>query len=201
MPKRFVASLICGACAFITLASCGSDKAGGTGEFATVFATANSPGADVNSSVATCGATIVPNVLPDTATYTITSTAYSVPNTGGSTSTVAASDLLIDKVTLTLTPANTATPALPGMFQTQYLTSGQRVVAGSTTSVPVVVASADLKNFLRTTVTPQPLDCSTQAQTTTFTYRAVVSFEALEVNTNRVATITAPGFVTVTFND
>ncbi|HJV35812.1 hypothetical protein [Geomonas sp.] len=196
MRRRFVSSLICGALAIGVLTSCGSDKAQGTGEFATVVATANTPGADVNSSVAVCGPPIVPNTTPDSATYTINSTVY-----GGSSTTILPSDLIIDKITLTLIPANTVTPALPLGFATQYPTSGQRVAPGGSVSIPVVVASSDLKNFLRTTVTPQALDCSAQGLVTTYTYRVKVSFEALEVNTNRVATITPPGYVNLIFTD
>ncbi|HJV66687.1 MAG TPA: hypothetical protein VJ550_13195 [Geomonas sp.] len=214
MPKRFFASLICGACAIAAFTSCGSEKAGGTGEFATVFATANSPGADVNSDVATwvdstgakataCGASSIATVTPDTATYTVTSTAYSVANTGSSSSstssTTTTSDLIIDKITLILTPANTTSPALPAIYQTQYLTAGQRVAAGSTVNIPVVIASNQLKTYLGTGLGSASIDCNPASPT--YTYRATVSFEALEVNTNRVATITAPGFLLVNFAD
>ena len=209
MSKRFVATVICGACAVAALTSCGNSKAGGTGEFATVYASAATPGADLSSDVATwvdatgvkapaCAAGSFPSVLPDSASYTITSTAYTVPNTGSSTPIVS-SDLTVDKITLTLTPATSATPALPGAFETQYPTAGQRIPAGSITTVPVVIATDQLKTFLRTGLGSQSLDCSNQG--TMYTYRAVVSFEALEVNTNRVATITPPGFILVNFAD
>src|SRR4051794_26680514 len=132
MLKRFVAGFVYGAFAIAALTSCGDSKAGGTGQFATVFATANAPNGPLDADVATwvdattgaasqpCLATSIPTVPPTVATYNITSTPFTLPNTGQG-STIGTSDLVITRITLTLPPANSATPALPARFQTQFL--------------------------------------------------------------------------------
>jgi hypothetical protein len=207
MLKRCTATMLYAALAVATLTSCGGDKAGGTGEFATVFAIATPPAGPIDSDVAhwvdaagatapPCTATSFPSVLPDNVTYTITSTPYTVPNTGQS-SPIVTSDLVVSRITLTLNPANTQTPVLPPVFQTQFLSSGQLIVPGSN-SVSVQIASDQLKDFLRTGLGSQSITCSNQP---IFTYRATVSFEMLEVTTNRVSTVTAPGFLLVNFTD
>jgi hypothetical protein len=192
------------------LTSCGDSKASGTGQFATVFASASPPASALDSDVATwvdattlakapaCGANSVANVSPDDATFVVTSAAYTVPNTGSS-STIATSDLIIDKITLTLTPADTQSPALPSLYQTQFPSAGQRIVVGAN-NVTVRIASDELKSFFRSSnLGNLALDCSNPSAI--YSYRAVVSFEALEVNTNRVGTITPPGFLLVKFSD
>ena len=209
MLKRFFARLAYGACAVAALTSCGDSKAGGTAEFATVFVTATTPAGPIDADVATwvdnttgapaqpCLDTSGPSLLPTTADYVIISTAYATPNTGQSNQTTA-SPLIITKITLTLTPANSLTPALPAMFQTQFLSSGQRITPGNN-SIELRIASNELKWYLQTGLGSQSLTCANQG--TVYTYRANVSFEALEINTNRVSTITPPGYLLVNFSD
>ncbi|GFO55189.1 hypothetical protein GMSM_21960 [Geomonas sp. Red276] len=203
MLKKFLATLFIGTLAAIALTSCGDSKAAGVGQFATVYATATSPGVPLDSDVASwvdatsgskaqpCLTNSVPHFLPDDVNYNVTSTAWSSGNTGQANPT-AASDLLIQKIILTLTPDDSTTPALPAVYQTQYMTSGFLVAAGSTVSIPVRLVSQELKIFLS-----NDLLCTGLM----YKYRATVSFEAVEVNTNKVATITAPGFVLVRLTD
>jgi hypothetical protein len=202
MLNRYLGIFFFVACAAVTLTSCGS-KAGGSAEFATVFATANTTSSVLDSDIALwfdaatgtvkstpCAATSAPFVAPDDVNYNITSTAYAVPSTG-STNTTAPSDLVITNITLTLTPANSLTPALPARFQTQSISAGQRVVVGNN-SIPIRIATDEMKSFLQNDLLCTGL---------TYIYRASVSFEALEVSTNRVGTITPPGSMLVTFTD
>lgn len=205
MLKRFCCSVLYGACLLAALTSCGGSKAAGTGEFATVYATASpsvsSLDADVATWTDTAGSAVAacsvasPTFKPNDVSYNITVTPYSSANTG-STSPTTASDLIITRVTVTLTPADNLTPALAPMFQTQYLTTGQRLAQGTTTTVPVRVIPADLKSYLFNTV---GVNCSNPGAF--LHYRATVSFEAQEVNTDRVSTITAPGFLLVSVAD
>ncbi|MCM0083681.1 hypothetical protein L4X63_19010 [Geomonas sp. Red32] len=203
MLKKFLATLLIGTLAAVALTSCGDSKAAGVGQFATVYATATSPGVPLDSDEATwvdattqskaqaCLATSVPHFASDDVNYSVTSTAWTSGNTG-QTNPTSASDLMIQKVILTLTPDDSTTPALPAVYQTQFLTSGIVVPAGSTVSVPVRIVSQELKTFLS-----NDLLCTGLM----YKYRATVSFEAVEVNTNKVATITVPGFVLIRLTD
>ena len=204
MLKKYLSRFIYGACAVAALTSCGDSKANGTGEFATVFATAAGPSSDLDADVANsyvdattgaavtaCAANSVPLFLPTDATYTIKSDPYAAANTGSSSS-ITSSALTVTKVTVTLTPADTVTPALPPIYQTRNPTSGQTIQPGATQSITLRIVPNELKIFLA----PQ-LACTG----VNFHYRASVSFEAVEVTTNRVHTITAPGFLLVNIAD
>ena len=206
MLRSLLVRFFYGACALVALSSCGDTKAGGTGEFATVYATANPPAAEIDADVTTwvdgtgakataCAAGSLITVLPDNAVYTVTSAAYPAANTG-TTSTIPTSNLSITKISFTLTPANSLSPALPPLFQSQQSSPGQIITPGSN-SVTVQIATDDIKNYLRT-LTTGALDCSGQG--VIYSYWAVASFQALEVNTNRVATLTAPALL-VKFSD
>ena len=201
MFKRFVAILLSGTCAAVMLTSCGDSKAGGTGEFATVFAVANNTTGPLDSDVATwVNATTqvkatpcppsVPTVKPDDVSFSVTVSPYATPNTG-SASPIVTSDLLVTKITLSFTPADSLTPALPALFQTQFPSAGQRLTSGPN-SIPVRVVTNDLKVFLQNN-----LACSGL----TYSYRVSVSFDALEITTNRASTINLPGYLTVNFSD
>jgi hypothetical protein len=205
MLKRILATLFYGACTVALLSSCGDSKAGGTGEFATVSATANPLVTNLDSDVAqwvdskgasvpACSYNGSPSIKPDDVTYNITSTAYTSPNTG-QTSPIAVSNLVITKVTVTLTPANSNTPALPAIYQTQFPTSGQTILPGNNT-VTVRIVSDALKTFF---IDNLGVICGNPV--VPYSYRAVVSFEAVEVNTDRVSTIKAPGFLQVDVAD
>lgn len=207
MLKRFLGRFLYGMCAVAALTSCGDSKAGGTAEFATVFAVANGPNqtldSDVSSWVDALGAAATPCVAgssrtltPDAVTYTITSTAYAQPNTGQA-STITPSPLQIAKITVTLTPHDTVSPALP-TFQTQFPSSAAPLIVPGANPVSVRIVDNDLKAFLLSGLGAQSITC---ANNVTYSYRAMVSFEALEVNTNRVSTITAPGYFVIRFAD
>ncbi|HBG08262.1 MAG: hypothetical protein A2075_06795 [Geobacteraceae bacterium GWC2_58_44] len=211
MRKRYLGSFVLPLLALAVLTSCGGgdSKADGVAEFATVVATASGPGGPLDSDVATwviastgaaapvaCVAGTVPTTAPDSVDYTFNSARYSAP---GSTSTITPSSLVITRITLTFTPANTFSPALPPIFQTQFLSAAQPVILPDSSLVlPLRIVSNELKEFFLMGLGSQSIDCDNRA---TYSYRAVVSFEAVEVNTNRVSTITAPGFLLVNFSD
>lgn len=187
------------------LSSCGDSKAGGTGEFATVFATANSTNSVVSSDVATwfdlttgaaaqpCAANSFPTVTPDNVILNVTSTAYTPANTGSS-STIPASALSISNVTLTFTPANSATPALPARFQTQFASASPSLIVVGSNLVTLQIVSDDMKNFLAAN-----LQCSGVL----YTYRVSVAMDVVEVNTNRSGTVSLSGngYLTVNMAD
>jgi len=183
MLYRYLLGLFCATCAILVLASCGDSKANGTGEFATVQAVANYTG--TASSIDLTPATAVPVVAP----YTITSTAYTVPSTG-STSPIVVSDLIINRITVTLVPALTSNPDL-GTLTTQFPTASQPLVVPGANLINVEVVQAALKTFLQANVPTG----------TTVSYRAYVSFDMQEQNTRRSATVTAPGFLVVNFTN
>ena len=189
------------------LTSCGS-KAGGTGEFATVVATDNTTTSGIDSDVATwfdsatvstkspaCSVTSVPTVTPDDVVFNVTSAPYTPANTGSSSS-IPASDLTVTKITLTFTPANSQTPALPAGYQTQFPSAGQRITANATTGVSVRIAKNEMKQFLQPALT-----CAGLSISPVYSYQVSVSFDALELNTNRSGTITLPGYLIVNFSD
>lgn len=205
MLRRVLNRLLRGVFAVIVLTSCGS-KGAGTAEFATVFATVNPAVAGLDADVATwldatgtkitpCVAGAIPHVAPNDVVYTVTATAYAPANTG-TISTIPVSNLLINKISFTLTPADTLSPALPPLFQSQQGSPGQLIVPG-TNSVTVRIVSDELKSYMMNSLGAQSLDCSNQGF---YHYWAVVSFQAVEVNTNKVATITAPA-LKVTISD
>jgi len=183
MLYRYLMGLFCTTCALVMLTSCGESKATGTGEFATVQATANYTGT-ASSLDLTAASTV-----PVDAAYTITSTAYTVPNTG-STSTIAVSNLLVNRITVSLSPVNTSFPAL-GSLAVSFPTASQPLVIVGANVINVEIVTAALKAFLAAQV---PAGA-------TVSYRATVSFDLQEVNTQRSATVTAPGFLVVNFTN
>lgn len=203
MRRKYFGRFLYGIGTLLVLTSCGGDKAGGTAEFATVFAVAGSTSGQLDSDVATwtgdaCAEGSTITTEPDTIDFEITSTAYATPDTG-QTSTIQPSPLSISRVTLTLTPADTVSPVLPSRFQVQFPSpSAPQILPNSTAAVPVRIVDNDLKQFLLSGLGAQSITCSNNV---TYTYRAEVSFELLETTTNRVATVSAPGFVLVKFSD
>lgn len=206
MLKKFLARFLYAACGVALLCSCG-ETAGGTGEFATVVATASAPAGPLDSDVLTwegdqCLSAAGPTA-PDDVDYTITSKPYPTTNTG-QTSPIQTSSLQVTRVTLTYTPANTDTPALPPKYQTQFLSSGLTIPAptnatGTSLTVPVRIAPQDMKLFLATGLGSQSINCNNPGAF--YTYRVEASFELLEVSTNRSAVVKAPGFFLVNFAD
>jgi len=209
MQRKYFGRLVYGICALVALTSCGADKAGGTAEFATVFAAAGASSGQLDADVATwvdadggsanpCVAGSFVSTVPNSVDYQITSTPYATPDTGQSSS-ITPSTLSISRVTMTFTPADTVSPVLPSRFQVQFPSSSAPLIApGSTATVPVRVADNDFKQFFLNGLGAQSISCSNDV---TYSYRAVVSFELLETSTNRVSTITAPGFLLVKFAD
>lgn len=205
MLNRYVARFLCVASAAIMLTSCGDSKATGTGQFATVFATANGVISVLNSDIATwtdpttgakalfCGGTNNPHITADSVILNVTSNAYTVPNTGSSSPTVP-SDLSISNVTLTFTPADPNTPALPAALQTQSTSASPSVITVGQNPITVEVVSDKMKNFLFSA-----LECNGVE----YTYRVGVSFDVVEQSTGRSGTISLPGngYLTVHISD
>lgn len=212
MRKKLL-RLVLGICALAAFTSCGGEKAGGTGELATVYVTASGPAGPLDSDVTTwldattgaatpnaCAVGSAPSTNPDSVDYTVASTVYTPPNTGSTTS-ITPSPVVISRVVVTLTPADTATPVLPPRFQTQYLSASAPAIApGGALSVPIRIVDNDLKSFFtdETLLGTKAITCSTPQY---YTYWATVSFEMKEVSTNRVSTVTAPGDLKVNFSD
>ena len=202
------------ACAFVALTSCGGSKSDGTAEFATVFASVSPPNSNLDSDVATwidatsgakatvgCAPNAVASTVEDVVNFTLSSTAFAVPNTG-STTPITPSPLIITKITVTLNPANSLSPALPAIFQTFFSTAGQVIAPGAagtagtattavTTTVPVTLVSNQLKRCFRdpTALGNLAISC---ASNPIYSYYADVSFQAQEINTGRSATISIP---------
>lgn len=210
MLKRYLGRMACAGLALAALASCGDSKSGGTGEFSTVMATAGGPGGGLDADVAVwvsadnpdspalpCGANSAVSTVPDSVDYFITSIPY--PSAGTST-TNPPSRLQVSRVTLTFTPANSTTPALPPLYQEQFPNAAYPDILPNSqpTTIPVRVASHEMKIFMRGGLGGQSLDCSNGG---IYTYRVNASFELKEVNTDRVATVTVPGPLVVRFAD
>jgi len=194
MLNRYIVRFLCVASAAIMLTSCGDSKATGTGEFATVFATANALVSVLDSDVATwtdattgakaaaCGANSVATITQDNMVLNVTSSAYSVPNTGSSSPTVP-SALSISNVTLTFTPADSNTPALPARFQTQFTSASPSVITVGLNPITLEIVTDEMKSFLGSA-----LECTGAL----YTYRVGVSFDVVEQSTNKSGTISLP---------
>ncbi|WP_085812179.1 hypothetical protein [Geoanaerobacter pelophilus] len=207
MRKKLL-RLVLGICALAAFTSCGGEKAGGTGELATVFVNATAPNITLNSdvanwfdvnnaSVAACTPGSIIKTTTDTATFNVTSTVYIPPNTGSTTS-ITPSPVSIETVTVTLIPADTLTPELPDGFKIRNPPAGGTINPGATVPVTVEVAGSALKEFLVNSFGSRSITCSNQV---TYTYRAVVSFKVIENTTNREDTVTATGYLAIEFKD
>lgn len=200
MLKKFLARLAYAACTLGALTSCGSSTASGTGEFTTVTATAETPAGPLDSDVTRWESTpcaSAGSALPDELNYTVTSVIAPDPNTG-QTSPIVPSDIRIRSITLTFTPANSGSPALPRQFRTQYASSGEIIPAGASKDIPVRVVTVALKDFLRSGLGTQSINCSNPSAS--YSYWVDVSFEGVEISTDRVEAIDAPGLL-VNFAD
>jgi hypothetical protein len=166
-------------CLFIpVLSSCGGG--GGVAEFKTVSVSAQPSTTLLESNVITgntcsstgsSGGTFVTDLVP----VAITSTVY--PNFTGT-----ASPVEIDSCTITYTPANSLSPALPAQNVSSI---GATISAGGTYTFQVPVALDVLKLSLVTNYNLQP--CSV----TMYSYYVTITFNALEVNTGTRQAIAA----------
>jgi hypothetical protein len=195
MSRRYLAGILYAVCTIGVLTSCGGSKAPGTAELATVYATVTPPaGADIDvatwvdattgSKAPACGSNSVPTIAPDDLSFIITSTAYTAPNTG-QTSTIVPSNLLVQSITLSFTPANSDSPLLPAIYQTQFPSAGQVIKVGDNT-IPVRVATHELKSFFMTGLGNQSINCSNGAM---YSYWVTAAFNVFEISTGRTATI------------
>lgn len=212
MRKKLFSRFICGISALAALTSCGGDKASGTGEFATVFVTATGPAGPLDSDVTTwvdattgaatpdaCAVGSAPTTVPDSVNYTISSTAYTQPNTGSTTS-ITPSPVVVSRVIVTLTPADTSSPNLSATRYGSYDVSATatQVSPGGSQTVSVRIIDNDLKTFFVNSLGAQSITCSNQVM---YKYWATVTFVMREVSTNRESNVTPAGPLLVNFSD
>lgn len=170
--KQRITRLLPAVFSLLLLSSCGSDSMGtGVAEFKTVMVAAQAGTPRLESDILTansCGTTGSTGgaVETDNVDVTVTSTEY--PNFTGTRSAV-----LIDKYTVSYTPANSVSPALP----VQNGTTTIPVAAGGSVAIDVAVVPDSLKLSLLNNNNIQP--CSI----TIFNYYVTVTFEGLELNT------------------
>lgn len=207
--RKTLLRLVLGICALAAFTSCGGEKASGTGEFATVYVTAvGATGAldsdvtnwvDASGNKATeCDPTSFMSTTPDTVDFTLTSTAYTQPNTGSSTS-ITPSPVAISRITVTLTPGPGAPPVLPAQYQSfDVSATAPQILPGASQIVPVRIVDNDLKQFFVNSLGTQSISCSNNP---IYKYWATVTFEMREISTNRVSTVTPTGALLVNFSD
>lgn len=164
--------LFCLAFAIFALSSCGGgDLGGGIGEFATVNATAVAKTGRLESDIVTG------NTCTDVSTGgTIETDNVDVDFTSTPQFNDGALNLVVTRITVHYTPANSATPAIPDAF----LNTNQTVSPGSTVTFPIPVLTETQKIALldRTTL-PMPV-CSS----TVFEYYVDIVFETTEPGGN-----------------
>lgn len=175
----------------VCLSGCGSTNGGGTIDFITVSAKASADSAKnpLLSDLATwtgtpCALGATSTIKNDMINFTVTSQASITNGTS--------SPLQLQKATITFTPADTATPALPPLFAVQFQNLlGQTVPAGGSLQVPVEIATHSLKEFLFPTLvcTVSPI----------YNYNVQVTFDAIEAATGKSGSI--PAGMTVRFTD
>lgn len=178
MEKRRQSYLL-GLVFILVLLGCGEEMGGGVGVFDTVTVTASTATINLDSDVATwtdidgdklpCGPKDTFVTSPDDVNLDIT-----VKTKNNLPATIKASKIRIDKVTITYTPANTSTPSL----QTQFATVGNIIDPDNTKTLSIRVASQELKLSLLPS-----LKCTA----TIFTYFVTLTFEGIEVDSNKSA--------------
>lgn len=179
--KNRINVYLLGLISILALSGCGEEVGGGAGSFDTVIATASVSTADIDSDLATwtdvdgdgfvCGANDTFTVSSDDVTVDI-----AVNKRTNLPSTVETSKVSINKVSIAYSPANTTTPSL----STQFETLGVVIDPDSTATFSFKVASQELK----ASSTLSPLVCSV----TIYTYFVTLTFEGVEVNSNRTET-------------
>lgn len=171
----------------LILVSCGSSNMGGGAAFNTVNASVSVDSAknpllsDLakwpdQANICSTDPTKAPTIVNDLVNFNITSTTSITNGT--------ASALAVQKVTLTFTPADTLTPALPALYAVQYSNvAGTQVPAGGSVTVPVEVATHNFKAYFWNTVLCQSAPV--------YSYNVLASFELIEVSTGKTGSITA----------
>jgi hypothetical protein len=176
---------------FITLlvfciSGCGSTNGGGTVFFKTVNASAQVDSSSTNplfadlakwtDKAAICDGVQVPTISPDLVKFTITSTK--------SISSGVASNLLLQKATIIITPADTISPVLPAIYATSYIDIGSvSVPADGSVTVSLEVVTHNLKAYF--------LPIAVCKDVPVYSYDVKVLFDAVEANTGKSGTIPA----------
>lgn len=186
---KFVKACVLGVMlsASLLLQSCGSDNTGGTVVFETVNATASVSAANnpFLSDLATwtgvpCAVGSTYTIDNDLVNFTVATTVNIRNGT--------ASPLVLQRATVTFTPADTVSPALPALYSPTFQAlGGTTVPAGGSLSVPVEIANHLLKDYLGS-AQGRGLVCSGNL---VHSYNTTIAFDAVETNTGKSGTITA----------
>lgn len=157
--------------AFVALSACGGgDIAGGTTEFDTVMLSAQTATLRLESDVLT-GNTCTDGNSAD-GLYSSDYVNVSVKSTIYPKFTGTASPVAIDSYTVEFMPVNTVSPQLPSKT---FSTMGTTVSAGGTVTIPVAVATEDMK-YNTLVLQKNLLPCSG----TIYEYYVKVTFNAVE---------------------
>lgn len=155
--------------------SCGGDSGGGSSELKTSYVTADVGTAVLDSDVIAWGETVcvegdVSTPAADSVDAIITSIPY--PDNIGTKSL----PIRVDSVTISYTPANSATPAMPS----EYQVIGTTIANGSSATIPVRVATQEQKIRL------QPkLACSSII----YNYYTTLTFHLIEIGTDKTGDV------------
>lgn len=180
MLKRLIGRFASVVAVVAALAGCG-DSPSQTGDFATVEVTLSSAGGTVVSDVS--------DPVTDSAAFILTSTAYTPPPT--SSGGIVPSRVAFISGWVTLVPANSWTPALPESLRVRYFTPPASLAPNSSLGISVELVTPALKEYLRTLPTPTTAN--------PYQYWATVSFQGVEVNSDREETISTFNATTVNF--
>jgi len=171
------------------LLSCGTSS---NGEFdygsatATVDSAKNPLLADLAKwAGAPCNAALTPTISNEIVNFTLATTAN---NQNGSTHPV-----VLKKATITFSPADTQSPALPALYSPIYQNlNGYTIPVGGTLTVPLEIVTHNLKQYLTPT-----LVC--QGNSSTYSYNVTIAFDAVEQVSEKSGSI--PASMTVRLAD
>lgn len=175
----------------LLLVSCG-ENASGVAEFKTINATVTVDPAQ--NPLLSDLATWTGDPCAQDSTYTVTNdlvdvTVTSTKNIANGTSL----PLILQKVTITLTPADTISPPLPSLYTPSYQNlNGIILQPGESLSLPIEVATHMLKQYFGTAML-----CT--AFSPVYTYNATLTFDAVEQGTGENGSMSAG--MTVRFAD
>lgn len=190
MRRGRTASAITALLLISVLTSCGDQSTNGVTEFNTVNVTAAAEASQnpllsdlAKWSGTPCGAASAYSIENDVVNFTITSTQNISQGT--------AAPLLLQSASIRFSPADTLSPSLPPLFSPIYQNlNGYIVPAGGTLSVPIEIATHQLKDYFGPT-----LICTNLV----YSYNATITFDAVEQGTGKFGKITAG--MTVRFTD
>lgn len=151
----------------LLLSSCGSDNAGGgSGEFTTVIMSANTKTDRLEADVITGNVCPATNGTVKTETVDVDVISKLYPNVA-----IPALPVRVYSYTVSYTPRTPVSPAIPA----QSFASGAVIDPGTKTTIPIPVATDDMKILLINQFGLQP--CSLM----TFDYHVTITFNGTEI--------------------